>query len=1755
MKTAQIRLFSSTATAALLIAFNPTTALAQASADLNIGVNETIAASATLTGGNDQRLTAGVTGSLIGTNVNINLTRDDLLDDIITGVAPATNNLLSASASGNISTAAADLEFAPSTAGDTAAVATLQSVEASVFATSTGDTNSILIANEDGGIRTLTGAAIQDNNDITATATGNSGTSTIEVASGLDLVQATDAQANVRIDALLATNPQIATDADLLVSSAQEVDTATIYGSVQGASTNTAVEALDGATVTIANSDQAASATGNSAANSIVSSDTTAEITASTAVANLQGLLGANIQAASDTSDVVVNTGNVANSTVSLNANSQTASATGSTSTQSLSLNASSITGEGLAATVGDGGGAPSVQLAADADAVVANVQTLGSSDVNSFVNNDEIGISVSNTDSVVNSTLEVDGNNQSAATTGLQTANTLSLTSGAEMSAAGAVASVQVINGELTADTSGNRITNRVNDEDYSVTATSVLTTNNQIDANVTGATATNRLVTTSGTNNLSVSSNAGTVDTNPGAFQPFVIAGQVLTNDQDVSASVISANSANNQISTFLAEDATSSTVRTDSNTVSASATANRADNAISLSFNALTGTISGTGTGVVAALANEQTLDGATDVTARNVGAGGVPILTQIGPDSFDSTVSTSNNRVDATASGNVAVANTVLVDGITITSGSEAAPVVGQNDIAATGSFISASEQSSSADILASQVDSTGVTSNTILTDFGDDIEPSSTVVSDGNVLSAFATANRATNAVQLGTDETALISASGIVANTQDAAGTVSAEIGVLGQDAIPAFTSTNTAGTQTTALNVAGSLITNNGSTVTFTFVAPLTAEEQATLVTAGFQNITSTTADFVGGTTINTAGTLNVTAANGTDALFGTADDTLAFNGFVGASQAGELNNAGVIVEVDGFGGGTIEGSTVSVSGNTIVGEVSGNIGTSSATANATTVSGLSATASEVTTTSVVTTSNSDLSAVNYQGASATLESDVAGTFGIIAEGDDNFGIGDITNSTQTVSNNLQQSFATANRGTNSVELTATSTDADTALASLQVSSGTVSTSSDLDVLANVGATNSTLLIEGNRNQSVANGNVVANSSTLDVTNATSSGAVDAALDTTGTRSADGNAVLSSEQVLTASVTASATTDVFNQDATRSGGNEVIDTSVSISRNATTAQATGNSAGTISGNLTGNRLVMGDADTANMDRTAALLNEQSVTAPLVSATVNQDVAIALTNTSTEPLQTSSLSLDGNSTTALARSNVMTNTLIVDGANIAAGAGTDASFEFDSTGGLIETVDAAFVLGSVQDNAAEVVATTTQSRVEVDLSNASGDVISGSTLSLTNNVSSATALANNVVNSVAVGENSANVDGTAALANSQDNTGAVTATGGSAIAVTFDATGGLDPNGVVSSSITLSGNASASNAVGNQAQNSLTAAGTNVVSGGAVNASIDSDTADVLTADAGNLLLSRQTNSAAIESINNVNSVSIGGSVVEGTGPGLLDGAVASGSTLSVTGNTTEARATANIVLNSSISLGGASTTTADATGLIGNFQLNDAAGAVTAEASTNTAISLNGSNSADAMNSSSAMVENNSTLALARGNVVENVLTAEGTNVTSGVSPASLSANLSPDDGVLNASFGVFNEQVQAAAINATSSNASYAINATSGSGDALNSASVAVAGNSVNATAFGNVATNRVTLASLNGSGNDASAAIFNGQLNSGSVTSSVLGATIGTFAAGGFETASVGVSGNTISATAVGNFANSTVTRATR
>jgi hypothetical protein len=575
--------------------------------------------------------------------------------------------------------------------------------------------------------------------------------------------------------------------------------------------------------------------------------------------------------------------------------------------------------------------------------------------------------------------------------------------------------------------------------------------------------------------------------------------------------------------------------------------------------------------------------------------------------------------------------------------------------------------------------------------------------------------------------------------------------------------------------------------------------------------------------------------------------------------------------------------------------------------------------------------------------------------------------------------------------------------------------------------------------------------------------------------------------------------------------------------------------------------------------MTLGDAGTANMDQTGFVYNFQSVqNTAVVTASVDQDVSVTLSNDGTVPVNSSSLSLDGNGTTALARSNVATNSLIVDGANIDAGAGTDADLEKSTTPSL----DAAYVLFSLQEGAAPVTATTTQSRVEVVLSDtgatASGGGVLDSTLSLSGNTSSATALANNVVNSVSVGANAANVDATAALDNNQITTatGTVSAEGGSAVRVDVTVTGGDAPAGIAGSTVMLSGNASVSNATGNQSQNTLTASGANITSGGNDSASVDSSTD--LTAVAGNLLTNTQNNLATITSTNTANVVDISSDTAAGSS---VAGAAVSGSTLGVMNNVTEARASANLSLNSSISIGGAGTASLDSTAMVGNFQTNGADSTVSASASTTTTIGLTAGGDATALDAGTAMLTGNSTLALARGNVAENNVVADGANVTSGVSPATLNSNTGPLNATLNASYGVFNEQQQLAAINAQSVGTSYRVDLTAGPrtsgalGLALNAASATASGNSVNATSYGNIATNSVSLSSLSIAANDASAAVFNGQSNGGAIEATVTGATIGAYTTGGITNGSIGVSNNSVNATSVGNFATSTVTRTDR
>jgi len=1789
--TLKNNLLGTAAAIAVSTAFGVAVVHAQATADTGLGAGQTMTLVGDVDIDNVQLKSANATSTVSGSTFAIDSI--GVTTDTVSAALSLTDNIFPPSATGNTSSSSVILAFAPTTAGDTAVVGNLQSVETdTISATASDDTHRILVETPGApDVRTFSGSALLDNNDTTASATGNSGTSEIDVAAGLDVIQEAPGQASAGIDATLAAVTDHDVSGDLVVSSSQEVDganssvptpTINITGTVSNANTTATIEDLQGGTVTVSGSDQASTATGNAASNSIISDDTTASITGSAVVSNLQTIdPDETVDITARTVDSTIGafggfesdgsiTGDVDDSTMTVSGNTQTADATGNDSAQTITLDAANITGEGVAATSNDSNPAPAtgVQLLASGDAVIANVQRedFGTT-VTGTVNNNTIIASAQDAGSGAadRSTIEVDDNSQTASATGSRTSNALSLTSGATQSAAGVVASVQNGNASVLANATGNTITAEIAEDGGLTTDVddgSLLTTNNSIGSTATGGDATNDLSVTNGTNNLSAETNSGTTLVNilGGAEQPDVVAAQVVTNDQS-RAGLIEATTTGNQVTSFVDDDVDFGTVRTDGNSMSSSATGQTADNGIDLAFNSLTGGIA-TNVGAVASVANEQDmLDGST-VTARTVGTDGEPILTDIGGNVDDSSVSTSDNTVSATARGNVTTGNDVVAAGTNITSGSPSSPVISATTgaVSAGGSFISASSQVSGADILATQNDSelAPTTSNTIETGIGDDLTDS-TLVSDGNLLSSSATANTAANSVALGGATSAAVDASGTLANYQGttAQGSVTAILGIEGTDPTPgtpgqtftslsgAFDGTDVGNDNTLGL-VGTDLVVGAGDTVTIdTSALGLSPAEEAALqnelLNIGFNQ--SGSVFFV-----PVAGTYDLSSFTG--ANFDNVSDDIGFTGLNlpgTPATPGTFNGAGVIarIDADNDGSGEILRSTVSVSDNTVVGEATGNTATNVVSAEATDVTGPLVDASLNPSNADVDVTGAELANGNVQVNESALQTDVAATFAIIDDGDE---IDAITDSSQTLDGNLQQSFATANRVTNSVDVTATNTDAATALESSQVSAATVNTTSDIQVVGIAGGTNSSLDMTGNRNESVANGNVATNSVDIAATNLDGAG-TDASV-AVGTVTAEN--VLSSVQSVTASISADADTDVFNQDETATG-NPVVSGSVEQSGNVTIAQATGNQT-----TPTTNSLTLGNADTANNDRSGALTNVQSVTGTgTVEATVDQSVRVELDQTATIPVDQSSIVQDGNVTSALARSNVATNSVTVDGANIDAGGGSDANF---SEGTGITT--AAHALASSQTNQFDVTATTTQSQVRLSSINSDGNAIDASSVSQSGNSSLATALANSAVNSVSSGANAANVDATTALGNVQNNFGAIEANGSSSVGVVADANGASDPSGINLSSVDVSGNVSSSSAVGNQAQNSLSASGANINSGdpsvqgnasspalGTGNATVDNSGADAL-ANAGNLLLSYQANTGTITSTNNANNVSIDASAADGTG------AAASGSTLSVGGNAVEARAMANLALNNSVNVGDMSTASTGATGIVGNFQFNDTTGAVTAQASTTTSITLNGVAGAGALSNGTADVSGNSVLALARGNVSQNVLNAEGSNVGTGSANATTSSVGAPDSGILNASFGVFNEQVQQASVDASSTGASFRVNATSGTGQALNGASASLSGNSVQASGFGNVATNSLTLTALNGTpGNDATAAIFNGQSNSGNITSTVTGASIGTFSTGGVSNASASVGGNSIGATSVGNFSSSTVTRSNR
>jgi len=171
----------------------------------------------------------------------------------------------------------------------------------------------------------------------------------------------------------------------------------------------------------------------------------------------------------------------------------------------------------------------------------------------------------------------------------------------------------------------------------------------------------------------------------------------------------------------------------------------------------------------------------------------------------------------------------------------------------------------------------------------------------------------------------------------------------------------------------------------------------------------------------------------------------------------------------------------------------------------------------------------------------------------------------------------------------------------------------------------------------------------------------------------------------------------------------------------------------------------------------------------------------------------------------------------------------------------------------------------------------------------------------------------------------------------------------------------------------------------------------------------------------------------------------------------------------------------------------------------------------------------------------------NNITTALARGNSASNTLSYTAGATYSGYQGDASVGNF----GAAEAGAVVRNDQYNSGAINATAASVNYSIALNNDEGGLaygpLNS-SVSMTGNAVNAVAFGNTATNNLTMSTF-GAGIPSSINA-NIQFNSGNVTANASGANMGVYSAQNVQGSAIRNSSNSVSASAIGNSSVSTI-----
>lgn len=708
---------------------------------------------------------------------------------------------------------------------------------------------------------------------------------------------------------------------------------------------------------------------------------------------------------------------------------------------------------------------------------------------------------------------------------------------------------------------------------------------------------------------------------------------------------------------------------------------------------------------------------------------------------------------------------------------------------------------------------------------------------------------------------------------------------------------------------------------------------------------------------------------------------------------------------------------------------------------------------------------------------------------------------------------------------------------------------------------------------TDSAVTVNGNTTSGTVAGNSATNRISADATNLDGGSTVtaaSAATTETGIAATADLAVANTQSVGATAALASSVGGIFGISAegvTVPDLSDVESSTLSVSGNTLESTATGNSAA--------NSVQQSATNLAN---TSAVANSQqmngSITADVVLTTDNPDEpalsgAFAVIG---RDVTDSSVVVDGNTFAGAVTGNDATNRVIA--------AGTSSLASGDGTSGAV--ADPALAV-EVDDDIFEdhAVAQADQSLLNVQglgvanlqtsvdagygittLGTGDGGLgssdVEGSTLSVSDNVQTASTTGNSALNQVGI--SGGNIATNGALLSVQE-----------ALGVTADADSTMSvgaPAANLNSSLSLDGNANSATSTLNTATNTMAVtADTHLASttvGGGVPAT-EGDNADLSGSAVGNYV------AQADFVVNNVQTVTLG--AVSATAETNIlnndrdpDTAFATDgiqqSTVAINGNSTQASATSNRSVNS-LTL---SANSASASAGVLNQQVNGAS--VQADATSLIGVdvaSAAGSPAPSPVNNSAVSVSGNGTVARAGGNSATNSLSAAATSfANNGAAEGTPGAILNGIGGdTVQASYAVLNEQANSGPITATATVTYGASFENLGTSPSITNAAVTVNGNSAGSVAYGNAVTNQVTFAALNSPAAPGTVptttAVASNQLNTGNVSATTTAQAVGIssgYAGVGVGSAGVvqsglSINGNTLSSAAYGNSATSTLT----